>query len=124
MAIQRCVIEAASCSSVQLWSRNAESPRISISRVSQFPPTSCPKVNVPHSARRSHPSRSPELGHGNCWLLDGLGSWRAKGRFGGDSSRVYEQVKEIVVRQLGVRPEEVVPTARFVQDLRAESEQV
>jgi acyl carrier protein len=42
------------------------------------------------------------------------------GRFGGDSSRVYEQVKEIVVRQLGVRPEEVVPTARFVQDLRAD----
>jgi acyl carrier protein len=47
------------------------------------------------------------------------------GRFGGDSSRVYEQVKEIVVRQLGVRPEEVVPTARFVEDLRADwSEQV
>ncbi len=42
------------------------------------------------------------------------------GRFDGDSSRVYEQLKEIIVRQLGVRPDEVVPTARFVQDLRAD----
>jgi acyl carrier protein len=42
------------------------------------------------------------------------------GRFGGDSARVYEQLKEIIVRQLGVRPEEVVPGARFVRDLRAD----
>jgi acyl carrier protein len=41
------------------------------------------------------------------------------GRFGGDSSRVYDQLKDIIVRQLGVHPDEVVPTARFVRDLRA-----
>jgi acyl carrier protein len=42
------------------------------------------------------------------------------GRFTGDSSCVYESLKELIVRQLGVRPDEVVPTARFVQDLRAD----
>jgi acyl carrier protein len=42
------------------------------------------------------------------------------GRFAGDSSGVYSQLKDIIVRQLGVRPDEVIPTARFVQDLRAD----
>jgi len=42
------------------------------------------------------------------------------GRFGGDPTRVYDQLKAIIVRQLGVRPDEVIPTARFVQDLRAD----
>ena len=42
------------------------------------------------------------------------------GRFDGDSSRVYESLRRLIVRQLGVRPEEVVPTARFVQDLHAD----
>jgi acyl carrier protein len=42
------------------------------------------------------------------------------GRFGGDSSRVYEQLRDSIVRQLGVSADQVVPTARFDQDLRAD----
>jgi acyl carrier protein len=42
------------------------------------------------------------------------------GRFNGDPARVYDQLRAIIVRQLGVRPDEVVPTARFIQDLRAD----
>lgn len=42
------------------------------------------------------------------------------GRFGGDPAGVYDQLKAIIVRRLGVRPDEVVPTARFVRDLRAD----
>lgn len=33
---------------------------------------------------------------------------------------VYDLLKNIISIQLGVRPEEVVPTARFVQDLHAD----
>ena len=42
------------------------------------------------------------------------------GRFDGDGDRVFLGLKRLIVHQLGVRPEEVVPTARFVQDLRAD----
>ncbi len=34
---------------------------------------------------------------------------------------VYERLKKIVVEQLGVEEEEVVPTANFVDDLGADS---
>lgn len=34
---------------------------------------------------------------------------------------IEEQVKEIIVEQLGVNPEEVVPEASFVDDLGADS---
>jgi len=34
---------------------------------------------------------------------------------------IYERVKKIVVEQLGVEAEEVVPTANFVDDLGADS---
>jgi len=37
-----------------------------------------------------------------------------------DSAVIFERLKRIVVRQLGVEPSEVVPSARFVQDLRAD----
>lgn len=33
---------------------------------------------------------------------------------------VYDLLKNIICMQLGVKPEEVIPTARFVQDLRAD----
>lgn len=42
------------------------------------------------------------------------------GRFGGDSVLVYDQLRTLIVRQLAVRPEEVIPSARFVQDLNAD----
>ena len=41
-------------------------------------------------------------------------------RFGGDDALVFEQLRTLIVRQLGVKPEEVTPTARFVQDLHAD----
>lgn len=34
---------------------------------------------------------------------------------------IYERIKKIVVEQLGVEAEEVVPTASFVDDLGADS---
>ena len=34
---------------------------------------------------------------------------------------VFEQVRKIIVEQLGVEEEEVVPTASFVDDLNADS---
>jgi len=34
---------------------------------------------------------------------------------------IQEKVKQIVAKQLGVRPEEVVPEAHFVDDLGADS---
>ncbi len=34
---------------------------------------------------------------------------------------IFEQIKAIVVEQLGVEPKDVVPTASFVEDLGADS---
>lgn len=34
---------------------------------------------------------------------------------------VYERVKRIIVEQLGVDPDEVIPTASFIEDLNADS---
>ena len=36
-------------------------------------------------------------------------------------SSVADRVKEIIVEQLGVNPEQVVPEAKFVEDLGADS---
>ncbi len=36
-------------------------------------------------------------------------------------SETAERVKEIVVEQLGVNPEQVVPEAKFIEDLGADS---
>jgi acyl carrier protein len=33
---------------------------------------------------------------------------------------IFEHLQRIIVRQLGVRPSEVIPSARFVKDLRAD----
>ncbi|MEI8079803.1 MAG: acyl carrier protein [Lentisphaeria bacterium] len=37
------------------------------------------------------------------------------------ASSVADRVKEIIVEQLGVSPEQVVPEAKFVEDLGADS---
>ena len=42
------------------------------------------------------------------------------GRPHSDPALVFEQLKIIIVRQLGVKPSEVIPGARFVKDLRAD----
>ncbi len=36
-------------------------------------------------------------------------------------SSIAEKVKEIVVNQLGVQPDQVVPEAKFIEDLGADS---
>jgi acyl carrier protein len=36
-----------------------------------------------------------------------------------DAAEVFERMRAIIVRQLGVSPDEVVPNARFVKDLHA-----
>jgi acyl carrier protein len=41
------------------------------------------------------------------------------GRIAGDAA-IFERMRAIIVRQLGVSPEEVVPGARFVKDLHAD----
>jgi acyl carrier protein len=38
----------------------------------------------------------------------------------GDSELIFDQMRAIIVRQLGVRPDEVIPSARFVKDLHAD----
>lgn len=43
-----------------------------------------------------------------------------QGRFDGDLDKVYAQLRDIICRQLGVRPEDVIRTARFVDDLGAD----
>jgi acyl carrier protein len=42
------------------------------------------------------------------------------GRPNTDSTLIFEHLKLIIVRQLGVEPSEVIPGARFVKDLRAD----
>jgi acyl carrier protein len=37
-----------------------------------------------------------------------------------DPAQVFERMRSIIVRQLGVDPDEVVPSARFVKDLHAD----
>jgi acyl carrier protein len=37
-----------------------------------------------------------------------------------DKREVFERMRAIIVQQLGVSPDEVIPTARFVKDLRAD----
>jgi hypothetical protein len=41
-------------------------------------------------------------------------------RFDGDAGTVYAQLRDITCEQLGVEPEQVVPGARFVDDLGAD----
>ena len=36
-----------------------------------------------------------------------------------DDAQIWTRLNEIVVEQLGVRPDEVTPTASFIKDLRA-----
>jgi len=35
-----------------------------------------------------------------------------------DEAAVWAKVKQLVVEQLGVKPEHVIPSARFIEDLR------
>ena len=42
------------------------------------------------------------------------------GRNDWDEIRIFERLREITSRQLGVKPEAVVPEARFVDDLGAD----
>jgi acyl carrier protein len=37
-----------------------------------------------------------------------------------DADKIWTRLREIIVEHLGVRPEEVIPTARFVEDLGAD----
>ncbi len=45
---------------------------------------------------------------------------RRRGRSEIDENRIFERLREIVCAQLGVKPEVVVPEARFVKDLGAD----
>ena len=40
------------------------------------------------------------------------------GRPDRDDVRVYEKMRDIICHQTGLKPDEVVPTASFVEDLR------
>ena len=44
----------------------------------------------------------------------------ARGSTERSEAQVFSELREIICRQLGVRPEQVVPEARFVQDLGAD----
>jgi acyl carrier protein len=45
---------------------------------------------------------------------------RRLGRANSDPMVVYDELRTIVVKQLGVKPSAVVPEARFVKDLGAD----
>jgi len=45
---------------------------------------------------------------------------RRQGRFEGDAAHVYAQLRDLICAQLGVRPKDVVPSARFVDNLGAD----
>lgn len=45
---------------------------------------------------------------------------RRRGHTDVDENRVFERLREIICRQLGVKAERVLPEARFVQDLGAD----
>jgi len=45
-----------------------------------------------------------------------LSKLRARGE-NPDEAEIWRRLRELVVEQLGVRPEEVTPTARFIDDL-------
>jgi acyl carrier protein len=40
------------------------------------------------------------------------------GRVDREPERVYQKLREIICRETGVQPDEVVPRARFVEDFR------
>ena len=40
------------------------------------------------------------------------------GRPDRDDARIYDKMRDIICHQTGVKPDEVVPTASFVEDLR------
>ena len=45
---------------------------------------------------------------------------RRLGRSDVDPAQIYSELRELICKQLGVKPEEVVPEAEFVKDLRAD----
>jgi len=55
------------------------------------------------------------VGDMHAYLVSELGRL---GRPDRDDVRVYEKMRDIICRQTGVNPDEVVPTASFVEDLR------
>ena len=42
---------------------------------------------------------------------------RRLGRTDADADAIFERLRAIICRQLGVQPDAVIPTARFVKDL-------
>jgi len=44
-----------------------------------------------------------------------------KQKLKGDSMALFDEVKEVIVEQLNVSPDEVKPEAKFVEDLGADS---
>jgi len=54
------------------------------------------------------------VGDMHAFLISEL---RRLGRSDREDARVFERMREVICRQLGVMPEEVVPSARFVEDL-------
>lgn len=64
-----------------------------------------------------HAANLVSVGDLHGYVVDEL---RRLERFDGDADTVYAQLRNIICRQLGVKPEEVVPGARFVDDLGAD----
>lgn len=50
-----------------------------------------------------------------AWIVNELSR---QGRVPVNLERTFEELRDVICRQTGVRPERVVPEARFVQDLR------
>ena len=57
------------------------------------------------------------VGELHAYLVSEL---RRRGQADVDDNRVFERLREIICRQLGVKAERVVPEARFVRDLGAD----
>jgi acyl carrier protein len=62
-------------------------------------------------------ARLVSVGDLHRYVIDQLHRQR---RFDGDAGTVYAQLRDLICAQLGVKPEHVIPSARFVDDLGAD----
>ena len=67
--------------------------------------------------RDANAAKLVSVGDLHGYVVDEL---RRLERFDGNADTVYAQLRDIICEQLGVKPEQVVPGARFVDDLGAD----
>jgi acyl carrier protein len=62
-------------------------------------------------------ARLVSVGDLHRYVIDQL---HRQSRFDGDAAQIYAQLRDLICTQLGVEPDDVIPSARFVDDLGAD----